>query len=118
MLGYESRGLRYPGLLDRSPALTLLDRTTSENDEDGRDVKRRQLVFLFDAELYRESRSTGLVWLEPDDSDGPGSSTNDCCNTCCNTCCNYRSGNGNVPDWDNGERSTVSGSSCYSTARS
>ncbi len=35
----------------------------------------------FDAEMYRESRPSGVVWLEPNDSEGPGCSNNACCNT-------------------------------------
>lgn len=67
MVGHVQRGIRYPGLLDRSPALTMLDRTTDAIDEEGRDVRQRQLVFLFDGEVYRESRPSGQAWLE----DGP-----------------------------------------------
>ncbi|MEN6341657.1 MAG: hypothetical protein ABFC89_03765 [Methanospirillum sp.] len=115
LLEYESRGLRYSGLLDRSPALTLLDRTTSEDDGEGRAVKQRQSVFLFDAVMYRESRSSGLVWLEPDDAEGPGCGTDDCRNTAATpaaTSDEHRNGQGS----ENGERSAVSGSSCCSAA--
>jgi hypothetical protein len=63
LLGYEAKGRHYLGLLDRSPALPLLDRTTTEDDEDGRGAKLRQFVFLFDAGRYRESRASGLAWL-------------------------------------------------------
>ncbi|MEN6341750.1 MAG: hypothetical protein ABFC89_04235 [Methanospirillum sp.] len=115
LLGYESRGLRYPGLLDRSPALTLLDRTTTEDDAEGRGVKQRQFVFLFDAELYRESRPSGLVWLEPGDSEGPGYSNNDCCNTAVTPAVTTEVPQ-NRPGSENGERSTDFGSSCCSTA--
>ncbi len=116
MLGYESRGVAVPGPARQvAGALTLLDRTTSENDEDGRDVKQRQLVFLFDAEIYRESRPTGLVWLEPDDPEGPGCSKNDCCNTAVTPAVTTEVQQ-NRPGSGEGERSTVSGSSCYSTA--
>ncbi len=115
MLGYESRGLRYPGLLDRSPSLTLLDRTTTEDDENGRGVKLRQFVFLFDAEVYRESRSTGLAWLEPDDPGGPGCSNDDCCNTAATPAATVE-GRHTRPGSGDGERSTDPGSPCCSTA--
>ncbi len=69
MVGHVQRGIRYPGLLDRSPALTMLDQTTSENDEQGRGIKQRQLVFLFDEGVHRESRQSGLVWLDAGPTD-------------------------------------------------
>ena len=65
MLGYDSRGTRYPGLLDRSPSLGLVDRTSDDPDGSGPGVRIRQLVFTFDPEVYRASMPTGQVWLEP-----------------------------------------------------
>ena len=56
MLGYDSRGSHYPGLLDKSPALSLVDQTVSEVDDEGRDVKRRSLVFIFNEEAYRKAQ--------------------------------------------------------------
>jgi hypothetical protein len=64
--GYMARGVQYPGLLDRTPALSLVDQTTSEFDSEGRDVKRRALVFTFNAEIYRSNRRSGEVWLADD----------------------------------------------------
>jgi hypothetical protein len=64
LLGYESRGIRYPGLLDKTPALSLIDQTVSEVDREGRDVKRRALVFTFDEQAYRKSLYAGQVWLD------------------------------------------------------
>lgn len=64
MLGYDSRGSRYPGLLDKPPALSLVDQTVSETDDEGRDVKRRSLVFTFDEQAYRKSLYAGQVWLD------------------------------------------------------
>ncbi|HIH02624.1 MAG TPA: hypothetical protein HA263_01825 [Methanoregulaceae archaeon] len=85
MLGYDSRGSRYPGLLDKSPALSLVDQTVSEIDGEGRDVKRRSLVFTFNEEAYRKSQYAGQVWLEeagsvssfsrPDPADRPAERT-------------------------------------------
>lgn len=68
MLGYDSRGSHYPGLLDKSPALSLVDQTVSETDGEGRDVKRRSLVFIFNEEAYRKAQFAGQVWLEEDTS--------------------------------------------------
>ncbi|MEN6517818.1 MAG: hypothetical protein ABFC38_06450 [Methanospirillum sp.] len=63
LIGYRQRGNQYPGLLARSPALSVLDTTRTEDDDDGRDMKKRQLVFLFNPEIYRETRASGLAWL-------------------------------------------------------
>ena len=74
MLGYTGRGgVRYPGLIDKSPALTLIDQTAVDPEEANRDVRQRQLVFVFNEEIYRESLVRGQVWLKdggPDDSAG------------------------------------------------
>lgn len=77
LISYEARGRRHPGLLDRSPALTLLDRTTTEDDEGGRGVRQRQFVFLFDAERYRESCASGLAWLADERRGGDDSYNGD-----------------------------------------
>ncbi len=68
MLGYDSRGSHYPGLLDKSPALSLVDQTVSDTDDEGRDVKRRSLVFIFNEEAYRKAQYAGQVWLEEESS--------------------------------------------------
>ena len=65
LLGYESRGVRYPALLDKTPALSLEDQTVSTTDAEGRDVKRRALVFTFNEEAYRRAQFAGQVWLTP-----------------------------------------------------
>ncbi len=49
-------GVRYPGLLDRSPALSLIDQTEIDPEDGDCDVRWRQHVVLFDAEVYRETR--------------------------------------------------------------
>ncbi len=64
MMGHVKAGTRHPGLLDRSPALSVLDRTTSGEDPEGRPATCRQRVFVFDAERHREARASGLAWLE------------------------------------------------------
>ncbi len=68
LLGYESRGNYYPGLLDKSGALSLVEEVATEEGRDGRDVKRRSLVFTFDEEVYRRERYEGQVWLEETES--------------------------------------------------
>jgi len=81
MVGYEFRSVRFPGLLDKSPALSLSDQTISDVDGEGRDVKRRTLVFSFDVEVFRTSRVDGQVWLEPEPGRTPddGGNAGDCC---------------------------------------
>ena len=64
LLGYESRGNRYPGLLDKTSALSFEEQTVSTTDSEGRDVRRRSYVFTFDEEIYRKTRYAGQVWLE------------------------------------------------------
>ncbi len=81
LIGRVSRVSETPGLLDKSPALSVLDRTTSEEDDEGRTATNRQFVFLFDPEVFRETRASGLVWLEPD---GPGEAS-DSKHACCQT---------------------------------
>src|SRR5690606_9498465 len=68
LTGYRLRGARYPGLLDRTAALSLVDQTVSEADGEGRSVRRRALVFTFDLEAYRAGLHRGEVWLEGDPS--------------------------------------------------
>ncbi len=64
LMGYFSRGVRHPGLLDRTPALSLVDQTVSEGDGEGRSVRKRALVFTFNLETYRNNRHEGQVWLD------------------------------------------------------
>ncbi|MEN6519482.1 MAG: hypothetical protein ABFC38_15135 [Methanospirillum sp.] len=64
MLGYFGRGVRYPGLLDKSPALSLIDQTAVDPEEVNRDVRQRQNVFVFDPEVYREALVRGEAWLK------------------------------------------------------
>ncbi len=45
-----------------------MDQTVTEIDGEGRDVKRRSLVFTFDEETCRKSLYSGQVWLEAEGS--------------------------------------------------
>ncbi len=70
MMGYLGRGgTRYPGLLDRSPALSLVDQTVVDPDGADRDTRQRRLVFVFDPEIYRETLTRGDVWLADETGD-------------------------------------------------
>ncbi len=66
LIGYMNRGARHPGLLDRSPALSVTDQTVTVPTEDGRDVRRRARVFTFDVAVHRRSTTAGDVWLAPE----------------------------------------------------
>ncbi len=68
LVGHVLRGVQYPGLIDKSPALSPIDQTTVAPDGEGPDVRRRQLVFAFDPEVYRESCASGQVWLKDEGS--------------------------------------------------
>ncbi len=87
----------------------------SEEDDDGRTATNRQFVFLFDPEVFRETRASGLVWLEPD---GPGEAS-DSKNTCCQTAVTSAVTSkepGNGPVSVNGCEPGDSGSACDSNA--
>jgi hypothetical protein len=63
-----------------APALAVLDRTTTGDDDEGRGVEQ-QLFFLIDADGYREARASGLAWL---DEEPPSCHNDDRGNTCGN----------------------------------
>ncbi|QSZ67002.1 hypothetical protein RJ40_05585 [Methanofollis aquaemaris] len=72
LLGYESRGTTYSGLLEKCPAISYLDTMVTE-DQDGRAVRRREHLFLFDLEVYRRWACGSAVWIvggDEDDEDG------------------------------------------------
>src|SRR5665647_2190107 len=65
MIGYTGRGsARYPGLLDKSPALSLIDQTVADPEDESRSARQRQHVFVFDLEVYEETRVRGEAWLD------------------------------------------------------
>jgi hypothetical protein len=68
MQGYASHGANYTGLLDKCPAISTLERSTSARDDNGEGTIRRRVVsYTFDAQVYRHWRTGGLVWLgEPE----------------------------------------------------
>ncbi len=72
--GYTTRGTVYCGLLEKCPALAVVDATVID-ESTGTTVRRHESHFQFDAERYREWTAQLAVWLEDeggeDDSPPP-----------------------------------------------
>ncbi len=66
--GYTTRGTVYCGLLEKCPALAVVDATVID-DSTGTTVRRHESHFQFDAERYREWTAELAVWLE-DEGEG------------------------------------------------
>ena len=88
--GYTAKGTTYCGLLEKCPAVSVVDATVID-ESTGTVVRRHELHFQFDAERYREWVAQAVVWLEDegeDDSPPPsGGSCNDGCKQGCNSGC-------------------------------
>ena len=87
--GYSSRGKVYAGLLEKCPAVSVVDATVVD-DSPEMVIRRHELLFQFDARGYREWKGGLAVWLEdgeddsPPPSDGGGDSG---CDSSCNQGC-------------------------------
>lgn len=68
--GYSARGVKYPGLLFKCPAVSYVDTVVPEDTEAGT-VRKREQRFLFNYEVYRGWINSCSVVLDDDDS-GPG----------------------------------------------
>jgi len=66
--GYTARGTVYCGLLEKCPALAVVDVTVID-ESTGTTVRRHESHFQFDAERYREWVAELAVWLE-DEGEG------------------------------------------------
>ncbi|KQC03542.1 MAG: hypothetical protein APR53_04945 [Methanoculleus sp. SDB] len=69
--GYTNSKTAYAGILDKCPAVSLIDATVAE-EVCGIELKRREHYFSFDLGIYREWMAKPDVWLEeeePDDED-------------------------------------------------
>ncbi len=90
--GYTAKGTTYCGLLEKCPAVSVVDATVID-ESTGTTVRRHELHFQFDAERYREWVAELAVWLEDEDEgedDSPppsGGSCNDGCKQGCNSGC-------------------------------
>ncbi len=67
--GYTTRGTVYCGLLEKCPALAVVDATVID-ESTGTTVRRHESHFQFDAERYREWTAELAVWLEDEDEGG------------------------------------------------
>ncbi len=78
--GYTARGTTYCGLLEKCPALAVVD-TTVIGESTGTTVRRHELHFQFDARRYREWVAELAVWLE-DEGEGEDDSSLPSDNSC------------------------------------
>ena len=65
--GYTARGTVYCGLLEKCPAISVVDATIID-ESTGTTVRRHESHFQFDAERYREWAAELTVWLEDEDA--------------------------------------------------
>ena len=90
--GYTAKGTVYCGLLEKCPAIGVVDATVID-ESTGTTVRRHESHFQFDAERYREWTAQLAVWLEDggegeEDSSPPSDgSCNDGCKQGCNSGC-------------------------------
>ncbi|MCK9277558.1 MAG: hypothetical protein M0P22_05675, partial [Methanoculleus sp.] len=68
--GYTARGMTYCGLLEKCPAISVVDATVID-ESTGTTVRRHELHFQFDAWRYREWVAGLAVWLEDEGGDDP-----------------------------------------------
>ncbi len=66
--GYTNNKGTYTGILDKCPAISLIDAMVAEQ-LCGMEIKRRVHYYSFDVSIYREWMVQSDVWLEPDDTD-------------------------------------------------
>ena len=69
--GYSSRGKVYAGLLEKCPAVRMVD-ATMVDDSTEVVIRRHELIFQFDAGRYREWKGGLTVWLDDDDDGDSG----------------------------------------------
>ncbi|MFW5638057.1 MAG: hypothetical protein ACOCG4_02195, partial [Methanoculleus sp.] len=69
--GYSSRGKVYAGLLEKCPAVSMVD-ATMVDDSTEVVIRRHELLFQFDAGRYREWKGGLTVWLDDDDDGDSG----------------------------------------------
>lgn len=83
--GYTARGTTYCGLLEKCPALGVVDATVLDSST-GTTVRWHELHFPFDAWRSREWVAGLAVWLEDEGGDDP--SPDGGCKGGCNPVCN------------------------------
>ena len=63
--GYTNSRATYTGILDKCPAVSLIDATVAE-ERFGIEMKRREHYFSFDDRAYREWMAKADVWIDDD----------------------------------------------------
>jgi len=86
MHGYAARGMTYCGLLEKCPALSVVDATVIETI-DGVTVRQHENQYFFDAGRYREWMAELAVWLEEGEDDpSPDPGDEECKPPCQGVC--------------------------------
>ena len=67
--GYSAKGAVYAGLLEKCPAVSMVDATVID-DTSGVVIRRHEHLFQFDVRGYREWMGGLAVWLDDDGDDG------------------------------------------------
>lgn len=65
--GYTTRGTVYCGLLEKCPAISMVDATIID-ESTGTTIRRHESHFQFDAERYQEWVAELAAWLEDEDT--------------------------------------------------
>jgi len=91
--GYTARGMTYCGLLEKCPAISVVDATVID-ESTGTTVRRHESHFQFDAGRYREWVAELAVWLEDegegeDDSPPPSGDGLQHLQPCCKGGCKH-----------------------------
>jgi hypothetical protein len=67
--GFQTRGFVYSGLLEKCPAISVVDRTVMTEEERGLYFRRRTNAYSFDKGLYGSWNRGGSCWLDDDPED-------------------------------------------------
>jgi hypothetical protein len=79
--GYTAKGTVYCGLLEKCPAISVVDATVIDESA-GTTVRRHESHFQFDTERYREWTAELAVWLEDEgEGEDPPPPLDSGCNT-------------------------------------
>jgi hypothetical protein len=75
--GFSQRGNTYSGLLEKCPAISVVDRTVMTEEDRGIYMRRRANAYSFDRDLYESWCQGGSCWIDddPDDPDSSNTST-------------------------------------------
>ncbi len=80
--GYSAKGAVYAGLLEKCPAMSMVDATLVDDTTEVV-IRRHEHLFQFDAACYREWMGGLAVWLDDDDDSPPDGGPDSGCNQGC-----------------------------------